>query len=297
MENSSEIKPIHFLAGNNNEGAVTLDLNVTPNLLVGGTSGTGKSVFLQQIIISLMTHSNPNRLRFGLIDSKLGIEFTKYNESPFMLSNAVTDRNKAKVFIKYIEKLMLVRYKRLRKTKTTSIEEYNQLNDKSWPYIVLVIDDFGDLITNPGSRINRPKIQNHIAKIAQDGDVVGIHVIVTVQKPFRDVLSQEFRSDFAGRVAFKTINQAEGYLLLGSGAFPGQFSTEKLHTPGECLISSNSDMPYKCQVPNITNPQIRKVIKESQKKYTDNAKFFSVNFEKFVRPNNLNKIIDDVYTP
>ena len=298
MKKDTGIKPTEFLAGNSDMGSFKLDLAVTPNLLVGGTSGTGKSVFLQQIITSLMTHNDPSKVRFGLIDSKLGVEFTKYNKNPFLLNDAVTDKDKASTFIKYIKNLMLSRYQNLRETKTISIEEYNQLKEKmSWPYIILVIDDFGDLITKLGDRtVSRPDIQNRIIEISQKGNLVGIHVILAAQKPNREVLSSKLRSNFTGRVAFRTINETDGYLFLGKGAFPEQFSTEKLNSPGECLISSNGNIPYKCQVPNITNPQIVKVVKDGQKKYTDSSKFFPVDFNKFTSPNGSGEIINDVYT-
>jgi len=223
------------------------DLTKTPHLLVAGATGQGKSVGLNAIITSLLYKKHPAELKLVLIDPKM-VEFNIYEniERHYLarLPNSdraiITDFNHVIETLKSLCKEMNDRYDLLMKAHVRNISEYNakfinrQLNPekghKFMPYIVVVIDEFGDLIMTAGKEIELP-----ITRIAQKARAVGIHMIIATQRPSTNIITGTIKANFPARMAFKVTSMIDSRTILDT---PG---ANKLVGRGDLLFSQNND--------------------------------------------------------
>ena len=224
------------------------DLTKAPHLLVAGATGQGKSVGLNTIITSLLYKKHPAELKFVLVDPKM-VEFNIYEglerhylaKMPDMDNAIITDFNKVIDTLKSLCKEMDNRYELLRKAHVVNVSEYNNkfinrhLNPEKghqfMPYIVVVIDEFGDLIMTAGKEIEMP-----IARIAQKARAVGIHMIIATQRPSTNIITGTIKANFPARVGFKVSSMIDSRTILDS---PG---ANKLVGRGDLLFSQGNDM-------------------------------------------------------
>lgn len=216
-----------FLGDNVSGDPITADLATLPHLLIAGTTGTGKSVCLNTIILSILMSRSPDEVRLIMIDPKT-VELSLYSSIPHLLHPVVTDMNKAEAVFGWAVAKMEERYKLLGRAGVRQISEYNsrtseQLrrrirpeNDEEWakipkklPYIVIVVDEMSDLILTAGK-----DVETFIIRLAQKSRAVGIHLILATQKPTVDVITGQIKSNLPARIAFKVASQTDSRVVL-----------------------------------------------------------------------------------
>ena len=241
-----------------------VDLAKIPHLLVAGATGQGKSVGLNAIITSLLYKKHPNELKFVLIDPKK-VEFSVYSRitNKFMAAvpeeeePIITDVTKVVRTLNSLCVLMDSRYDLLKKAGARNIKEYNQkyINHKLrltdghefMPYIVVIIDEFGDLIMTAGKEVELP-----IARIAQLARAVGIHMIIATQRPTTSIITGNIKANFPGRVAFKVTSAIDSKTILDrSGA-------NQLIGRGDMLYL-NGQEPVRVQCAFVDTPEIERI--------------------------------------
>ncbi|WP_102409385.1 FtsK/SpoIIIE family DNA translocase [Parabacteroides bouchesdurhonensis] len=240
------------------------DLCKMPHLLVAGATGQGKSVGLNAVITSLLYKKHPSELKFVMVDPKM-VEFSIYSEIERHYLAKLPDADKAIItdFTKVIQTLnslckeMDDRYDLLMKAHTRNIKEYNakfisrRLNPekghKFMPYIVVIIDEFGDLIMTAGKEIELP-----IARIAQKARAVGIHMIIATQRPSTNIITGTIKANFPARVAFRVSSMIDSRTILDS---PG---ANQLIGRGDLLFSQGNDMT-RVQCAFVDTPEVEQI--------------------------------------
>ncbi|WP_455496614.1 DNA translocase FtsK 4TM domain-containing protein [Coprobacter sp.] len=241
-----------------------VDLAKMPHVLVAGATGQGKSVGLNAIITSLLYKKHPAQLKFVLIDPKK-VEFNIYaNIERHFLAKLpdgedaiITDVTKVVQTLNSITKEMDDRYDLLKKAHTRNIKEYNakfiarRLNPNNghryMPYIVVIVDEFGDLIMTAGKEVELP-----IARIAQLARAVGIHMIIATQRPSTNIITGVIKANFPARIAFKVSSMIDSRTILDC---PG---ANQLIGRGDLLFSQGSDL-IRVQCAFIDTPEVEKV--------------------------------------
>jgi len=240
------------------------DLCKMPHLLVAGATGQGKSVGLNAIVTSLLYKKHPSELKFVMVDPKM-VEFSIYStiEKHYlaMLPDAdkpiITDFTKVIQTLNSLCKEMDDRYDLLMKASTRNIKEYNakfisrRLNPlkghKFMPYIVVIIDEFGDLIMTAGKEIELP-----IARIAQKARAVGIHMIIATQRPTTNIITGTIKANFPARVGFRVSSMMDSRTILDS---PG---ANQLIGRGDLLFSQGNDMT-RVQCAFVDTPEVEQI--------------------------------------
>ena len=242
-----------------------VDLAKIPHLLVAGATGQGKSVGLNAIITSLLYKKHPNELKFVLVDPKK-VEFSIYNKiAPHYMAALpenedepiITDVQKVVRTLNSLCKLMDHRYDLLKKAQVRKIDEYNdkfihhklRLTDghEYMPYIVVIIDEFGDLIMTAGKEIEAP-----IARIAQLARAVGIHMIIATQRPTTKIITGNIKANFPGRMAFRVSAQVDSRTILD------RTGADQLAGRGDMLFLAGTE-PVRVQCAFIDTPEIEAV--------------------------------------
>ena len=241
------------------------DLTKLPHLLVAGATGQGKSVGLNAIITSLLYKKHPNELKFVLIDPKK-VEFSMYMPiaDHFMAKipddnedAIITDVTKVIRTLNSLCKLMDYRYDMLKLAGAKNIKEYNKkyvnhqlrLTDghEYMPYIVVIIDEFGDLIMTAGKEIEMP-----IARIAQLARAVGIHMVIATQRPTTSIITGNIKANFPGRMAFRVSSMIDSRTILDR---PG---ANQLIGRGD-LLFLNGNEPVRVQCAFVDTPEIERI--------------------------------------
>ena len=241
-----------------------VDLAKIPHLLVAGATGQGKSVGLNAIITSLLYKKHPNELKLVLIDPKK-VEFSVYSRiaNKFMAAvpdedePIITDVTKVVRTLNSLCVLMDSRYDLLKKAGARNIKEYNQkyINHKLkltdgheyMPYIVVIIDEFGDLIMTAGKEVELP-----IARIAQLARAVGIHMIIATQRPTTSIITGNIKANFPGRIAFKVTSSIDSKTILD------RTGANQLIGRGDMLYL-NGNEPVRVQCAFVDTPEIERI--------------------------------------
>ena len=244
----------------------TFDLAKMPHLLVAGATGQGKSVGLNAIITSLLYKKHPSQLKFVMVDPKK-VELSIYSviEKHFLakLPDAeeaiITDNDKVVATLNSLCIEMDSRYDLLKQAHVRNIKEYNekfvkrQLNPNNGhrylPYIVVVVDEFADLIMTAGKEVEQP-----IARIAQLARAVGIHMIIATQRPSTNIITGVIKANFPARIAFKVASMIDSRTILDS---PG---ANQLIGRGDMLISKDSEM-VRVQCAFVDTPEVDAITK------------------------------------
>ena len=183
------------------------ELDAMPHLLIAGTTGSGKTVCVNTCILSLLFKESPNDLKFLMIDPKM-VELMPFNGLPHLLCPVVTDAKKAAVALNWVVSEMEARYVLLSKAGVRNIEAYNEKQDKI-PYIIVVVDEFADLMS-----VARDQIENAITRLAQLSRAVGIHLILATQRPSVDVITGVIKANLPARVSFKVASKVDSRTVL-----------------------------------------------------------------------------------
>lgn len=205
------------------------DLSEFPHMLVAGTTGSGKSIFIHGILMSLIMRNRPEEVKLLLIDPKR-VEFAKYKAIPHLLCPIVKEANQAKVALKKLVDLMDERFAVLEEAGARDIGEFNQdfaheLHKAKMPYIVVVVDEFADLVNQ------EKEISEHVLRLAQKARAAGIHMIIATQRPDTKVITGTIKSNLPCRVALSVNTGIDSQVILD------QYGAEELAGHGDMLVS------------------------------------------------------------
>jgi len=187
---------------------VIADLGDMPHLLIAGTTGSGKTVCVNCLILSMLFKSSPNELKFVMVDPKM-VELAPFNGLPHLLCPVVTDAKKAAAALGWIVSEMEDRYQLLAKEGARNIESYNEKQDQHMPYIVVIIDELADLMM-----VSRDQIETAITRLAQLSRAVGIHLVLATQRPSVDVVTGVIKANFPSRISFKVASKVDSRTVL-----------------------------------------------------------------------------------
>lgn len=242
--------PLAFALGEDITGnTVVARLNDMPHLLIAGSTGSGKSVCLNSIIMSLIYNTNPEELKLVFIDPKM-VELTVYNGIPHLLTPVVTNPKKAAVVLRWMVTEMEKRYRLFAEKGVRDILRYNQVSDESMPFIVIVIDELADLMM-----VAPVEVEDTICRLAQMARAAGMHLIVATQRPSVDVVTGIIKANIPSRIAFAVSSQADSRTILDMGG------AEKLLGKGDMLFFPvGAIKPYRVQGAYVSDSDIEKTV-------------------------------------
>lgn len=277
-------KPLTTALGRNIGGkSIFGNLAKMPHCLVAGTTGSGKSVTIHSMITSLLYRNGPDDLKFILIDPKR-VELTLYNNIPHLLTPVITDAKKAILALKWAAKEMDRRYDILESESVRDIESYHnnvfgkvksqkakaktseevaeakseEINTDRMPYIVIIIDELADIMSSYPR-----ELESAIVRLAQMSRAVGIHLILSTQRPEVNVITGLIKANIPARIALKVSSQVDSRTILDAGG------AEKLLGAGDMLYSSGEAQPERLQSAFISEGEVKKVVNYLADAYKD----------------------------
>ncbi|VAX36375.1 DNA translocase FtsK [hydrothermal vent metagenome] len=228
--------------------AMVADLASMPHLLIAGTTGSGKTVCVNGIIMSILLNATPDEVKFVMIDPKM-VELAQYNDIPHLLCPTVTDPKKASAVLNWVVSEMESRYKKLAKVGARHIKGYNEKGN-NMPYIVVIVDELADLM-----QVSSKAVEGSIARLAQLSRAVGIHLILATQRPSVDVITGVIKANFPARVSFKVASKVDSRTVLDMNG------AENLLGKGDMLFIQPGDAkPTRGQGNFVTDNEIHTVI-------------------------------------
>lgn len=247
---------ISFVVGEDIAGNhVVADLKGMPHLLIAGSTGSGKSVCINSLIVSMIYKSTPDEVKFILIDPKV-VELGNYNGIPHMLIPVVTDPSKAAAALAWAVQEMNDRYKKFAETSVRKLEEYNKKMEKEGhtekvlPQIVIIIDELADLMMAAAKQV-----EESICRLAQLARAAGMHLVVATQRPSVDVVTGLIKANIPSRIAFAVSSQVDSRTILDRAG------AEKLVGKGDMLFYPlGKAQPERLQGPFVTDDEVTAVI-------------------------------------
>ena len=230
-----------------------IDLSKTPHLLVAGTTGSGKSVFINTLLASILYKFSPEEMRLILIDPKM-LELSVYNDIAHLLTPVVTEPKKAIIALKWVCKEMERRYSLMNEENTRSLEGYNQKSIERLPYIVVFIDEMADLMMTAGK-----EVEHHVQRLAQMARACGIHLVMATQRPSVDIITGSIKANFPSRISFQVASKYDSRTVLG------ETGAEQLLGNGDMLMSKNGGNIIRYQSAFISDNEVNKLIREIKK--------------------------------
>ena len=228
------------------------DLKKLPHLLIAGTTGSGKSVGINAMILSLLYKNSPKQLKLIMIDPKM-LEFSIYNEIPHLLTPVITQPKKAIIALDNTVKEMERRYTLMSEAKIKNIEGYNQKAEiegfEPFPYIVVIIDELADLMMSGGK-----EAEVSISRLAQMARASGIHLIVATQRPSVDVVTGLIKANLPSRISYKVGQKIDSKVILDS------FGAESLLGRGDMLFTPPGGGIVRLHAPWSTETEIEKIV-------------------------------------
>lgn len=226
---------------------ITSDLSSMPHLLIAGTTGSGKSVCINTIILSLIYKHTPDICKFILIDPKM-LELSTYEGIPHLLCPVITEAKKAASVLGWVVKEMESRYRLMTKVGVRNIDGYNEKHKVKMPYIVVIVDEMSDLMLVAGK-----EIENYIQKLSQMARAAGIHIIMATQRPSVDVITGTIKANFPTRISFQVTSKIDSRTILG------EQGAEQLLGKGDMLYMSSANRITRIHAPYVSEIEIDKV--------------------------------------
>ena len=223
------------------------DLSSMPHLLIAGTTGSGKSVCINTIILSLLYSHTPEKCKFILIDPKM-LELSTYEGVPHLLCPVITEAKKAASVLGWVVKEMESRYRLMTKEGVRNIDGYNTKHKLPMPYIVVVVDEMSDLMLVAGK-----EIENYIQKLSQMARAAGIHIIMATQRPSVDVITGTIKANFPTRISFQVTSKIDSRTILG------EQGAEQLLGKGDMLYMSSANKIVRIHAPFVSDNEIEKI--------------------------------------
>jgi len=226
---------------------ITVDLTSMPHLLVAGTTGSGKSVCINSIIMSLLYKHGPDNCKFILIDPKM-LELSSYEGIPHLLTSVITDSKKATSALSWTVREMESRYRLMSSKGVRNIDGYNEKNKLKMPYIVVVVDEMSDLMLVSGK-----EIESYVQKLSAMARAAGIHIIMATQRPSVDVITGTIKANFPTRISFQVSSKIDSKTILG------EQGAEQLLGKGDMLFMSSANKIFRIHGPYVSENEIEKV--------------------------------------
>ena len=223
------------------------DLTAMPHLLIAGTTGSGKSVCINTIIVSLLYKLSPDLCKLILIDPKM-LELSAYEGIPHLLSPVITESKKAASALGWTVREMNNRYKLMSKEGVRNIDGYNTKHKLKMPYIVVVVDEMSDLMMVAGK-----EIESYIQKLSQMARAAGIHIIMATQRPSVDVITGTIKANFPTRISFRVSSKIDSRTILG------EQGAEQLLGNGDMLFMSSANRIVRIHGPYVSEKEIEKI--------------------------------------
>ena len=223
------------------------DLFAMPHLLIAGTTGSGKSVCINTIILSLLYKYTPEKCNLILIDPKM-LELSAYEGIPHLLCPVITEAKKATAALGWTVKEMESRYKLMTSVGVKNIDGYNFKHKKHMPYIVVIVDEMSDLMLIAGK-----EIENYIQRLSQMARAAGIHIIMATQRPSVDVITGTIKANFPTRISFQVSSKIDSRTILG------EQGAEQLLGKGDMLFMSSANKIVRIHGPYVSESEIEKV--------------------------------------
>ena len=226
---------------------ITGDLSSMPHLLIAGTTGSGKSVCINTIILSLLYKHTPEKCKFILIDPKM-LELSTYEGIPHLLCPVITEAKRAASVLGWVVKEMESRYRLMTRVGVRNIDGYNEKHKISMPYIVVIVDEMSDLMLVAGK-----EIENYIQKLSQMARAAGIHIIMATQRPSVDVITGTIKANFPTRISFQVTSKIDSRTILG------EQGAEQLLGKGDMLFMSSANRIVRIHAPYVSENEIEKI--------------------------------------
>ena len=242
-----EIKLPIALGKNISGRPIVGDLASMPHLLIAGTTGSGKSVCINTIILSLLYRHTPDKCKFILIDPKM-LELSTYEGIPHLLCPVITEAKKAASVLGWVVKEMESRYRLMTKEGVRNIDSYNTKHKLPMPYIVVVVDEMSDLMLVAGK-----EIESYIQKLSQMARAAGIHIIMATQRPSVDVITGTIKANFPTRISFQVTSKIDSRTILG------EQGAEQLLGKGDMLYMSSANRIVRIHAPFVSDNEIEKI--------------------------------------
>lgn len=237
---------------------VIANLADMPHLLIAGATGSGKSVCLNALILSMVFKSSPEELRLILIDPKM-VELTIFNGIPHLMAPVVTDPKKAALVLRWMNTEMEKRYRIFSEAGVRDIYRYNEMTDERLPFIVIVIDELADLMM-----VSPVEVEDTICRLAQMARAAGIHLVVATQRPSVDVVTGIIKANIPSRIAFAVSSQADSRTILDSGG------AEKLLGRGDMLFCPvGAAKPLRVQGAFVSDSELERVVEYLKQQNTN----------------------------
>ena len=223
------------------------DLTSMPHLLIAGTTGSGKSVCINTIILSILYKLTPDKCKFILIDPKM-LELSTYERIPHLLCPVITEPKRAASVLGWVVKEMESRYRLMTKEGVRNIDGYNEKHSLPMPYIVVIVDEMSDLMLVAGK-----EIENYIQKLSQMARAAGIHIIMATQRPSVDVITGTIKANFPTRISFQVTSKIDSRTILG------EQGAEQLLGKGDMLYMTSANRIVRIHGPFVSEKEIKKV--------------------------------------
>ncbi len=250
-----ETSPLSFVVGKDVSGnPIYSDLAKMPHMLVAGSTGSGKTIFLNTLILSLLYKNSPDDLRIILVDPKR-VEFSLYANLPHLLTPVIYDADKAANALGWLIGEMERRFKVLAGVGSRNISSYREFCKKDakleqMPYIILIVDELADLMANKGN-----EIEGGIVRIAQMARAVGIHLVLATQRPSVEVITGLIKANITARVSFRVASQVDSRTILDTAG------AEKLLGFGDMLfLSTENSKPRRIQAPFVSEEEAKGIV-------------------------------------
>ena len=241
-------------------------LESMPHLLVAGATGSGKSVGINDFIVSLMFQNTPAELKFLMVDPKQ-VELEMYSGLPYLLAPIVYDSGKAIKLLQWTVEEMEKRYSTLKDQRVRNLDEYNQKMEaggqEKMYRIVFIIDEMADMMLS--SSANRKEVENCINRLAAKARAVGIHLILATQRPSVNVITGLIKANIPTRIAFGVVSEVDSRTILG------RKGAEDLVGKGDMLyMDPATKFPIRIQAPFVSTEEIERVVSQLRNKYMQN---------------------------
>ena len=263
------------------------DLSSMPHLLIAGTTGSGKSVCINTILLSLLYRHRPDLCKFILIDPKM-LELSTYEGIPHLLCPVITEAKKAATVLGWVVKEMENRYKLMTKVGVRNIGGYNSKHKLPMPYIVVIVDEMSDLMLVAGK-----DIENYIQKLSQMARAAGIHIIMATQRPSVDVITGTIKANFPTRLSFQVSSKIDSRTILG------EQGAEQLLGKGDMLYMSSANKITRIHAPFVSENEIEKINNflrsQGKPEYVDEILNLSDENSKYSSDKQDNDQLDDLY--